>query len=203
MADLGADLVDLAFPVLGRTLARDHRWLLAQALAARLPWLADEPLAAVHPINTVHGSGASALLSARARLRLRLPRGRAEAAGALAGAELRLGDDTLRLGAPTLRELLPHATLYAHFVDAETTDEAAFLQDVRHQLDDLGTTAHCVCGRAGVVHGPEGPLHGYSLLLHGLRAAASLRVQQTGLGAHRLLGCGMFVPHKSAAAVGD
>lgn len=203
MADAGADLVDLAFPVLGRTLARDHRWLLVQALAERLPWLADEPMAAVHPVNTVHGSDETALLSARARLRLRLPRGRADAAGVLAGAELQIGADTLRLGTPTLRELLPHTTLYAHFVDGATTDEAAFLQAVRHQLDDLGTAAHCVCGRAGVVRGPEGPLQGYSLLLHGLRAAASLRVQQAGLGAHRLLGCGMFVPHKSAAAVGD
>lgn len=203
MADAAADLVDLAFPVQGRTIARDHRWLLAQALAERLPWLVDEPLAAVHPVNSVHGNGASALLSARARLRLRLPRHRAGAAAALAGAELRIGDDTLRLGAPTLRELMPHTTLYAHFVDAETPDEAAFLQEVHRQLERLQTTAHCVCGRAGVVSGPAGPLHGYSLMLHGLRAGASLRVQQAGLGAHRLLGCGMFVPHKSAAAVGD
>jgi len=28
-------------------------------------------------------------------------------------------------------------------------------------------------------------------------------VLEHGLGAHRRLGCGMFVPHKSAAAVGD
>ncbi|MEK7361238.1 MAG: type I-MYXAN CRISPR-associated protein Cas6/Cmx6, partial [Pseudomonadota bacterium] len=30
----------------------------------------------------------------------------------------------------------------------------------------------------------------------------SLRMQATGLGAERKLGCGLFIPHKSAAAVG-
>jgi hypothetical protein len=40
-------------------------------------------------------------------------------------------------------------------------------------------------------------------MLHGLRARDSLRVLEQGLGEHRLMGCGVFVPHKSAAAVGD
>ncbi len=38
-------------------------------------------------------------------------------------------------------------------------------------------------------------------MLDGLSAGDSLRVQQHGLGAHRRLGCGVFVPHRSAAAV--
>jgi hypothetical protein len=43
---------------------------------------------------------------------------------------------------------------------------------------------------------------GFSLMLHGLSVADSLRVQRAGIGPHRLLGCGIFVPHRSAAAVG-
>jgi hypothetical protein len=39
-------------------------------------------------------------------------------------------------------------------------------------------------------------------MLHGLATAASLRVLEAGVGRHRRLGCGLFVPHKSAAAVG-
>ena len=42
----------------------------------------------------------------------------------------------------------------------------------------------------------------FSMMLHGLGPEQSLRLQQRGLGPHRLLGCGLFVPHKSAAAVG-
>jgi hypothetical protein len=45
-------------------------------------------------------------------------------------------------------------------------------------------------------------LAGYSLLLDGLSPEHALRVMCTGLGAHHELGCGLFVPHKSAAAVG-
>ncbi|MCE3273209.1 MAG: Cas6 Crispr, partial [Ramlibacter sp.] len=36
----------------------------------------------------------------------------------------------------------------------------------------------------------------------GLTRAESLRVLRRGIGPQRLLGCGLFVPHKSAAAVG-
>jgi len=43
----------------------------------------------------------------------------------------------------------------------------------------------------------------FSLMLHALPEEQSLRLQRCGLGPHRLLGCGIFVPHKSAAAVGS
>jgi hypothetical protein len=39
-------------------------------------------------------------------------------------------------------------------------------------------------------------------MLDGLNAAHSLRVLEAGLGPHRRLGCGLFVPHKSSVAVG-
>jgi CRISPR-associated protein Cas6 len=43
---------------------------------------------------------------------------------------------------------------------------------------------------------------GYSLMLHELSPDDSLRMQAIGLGKERKFGCGIFVPHKSAAAVG-
>ena len=39
----------------------------------------------------------------------------------------------------------------------------------------------------------------YGLALHGLSPADSVRVQGEGLGPHRRLGCGIFVPHKAIA----
>lgn len=195
--------VDVALPLRGRTLARDHRLALADALAAALPWLADDALAAVHAVRLVPGAGDAALLSARARLVLRVARERAADLGALAGRTLRVGADEIALGAPQTRELLPHATLYAHFVDADGAGEAAFLDQVGAELERLDADCQRVCGRAQRARGPGGALNGFSLMLHGLRSAASLRVLEQGLGAHRLLGCGVFVPHKSAAAVGE
>ncbi len=121
----------------------------------------------------------------------------------LAGSTLNVGGSELTLGEPQLRELLPHTTLYAHFVDAGDADEAGFLDAVGAELQQMDVSCHRVCGREQAWSGPQQPLHGFSLMLHGLRATAALRVLEHGLGAHRLLGCGVFVPHKSAAAVGD
>lgn len=195
--------VDVAFPLAGHALPRDHRLALALAVSAVLPWLADDPQAAVHPVKLVHGSGEPALLSARSRLVLRVARERADDLHRLAGSTLRVAGHEIRLGQPQSRELLPHTTLYAHFVDAGAADEAAFLDAVGAELQRLDVNCHRVCGREQQWRGPQQVLHGFSLMLHGLRAAAALRVLEQGLGAHRLLGCGVFVPHKSAAAVGD
>lgn len=195
--------VDVAFPLQGRALPRDHRLALAQAMSQRLPWLADDPHAAVHPVKLVQGSGEPALLSARSRLVLRIARERAAELHGLAGSTLQVAGHEIVLGEPQLRELLPHTTLYAHFVDAGDADEAGFLDAVAAELQQLDVSCHRVCGREQEWQGPRQALHGFSLMLHGLRAAAALRVLEHGLGAHRLMGCGVFVPHKSAAAVGD
>ncbi|MDH4060270.1 MAG: type I-MYXAN CRISPR-associated protein Cas6/Cmx6 [Aquincola sp.] len=196
-------VVDVAFPLRGTALPRDHRMLLAQALAEVAPWLADDPRSALLPVKVVHGVGDPALLPARARLLVRAARERAQALRGLSGRRLRLGNDEVVLGDPVVRELLPHATLYAHFVDAAGADEATFLEATAAELKRLDAACHCVCGREQSLRGPGHALHGFSLLLHGLRAAASLRVLEQGLGGHRWMGCGVFVPHKSAAAVGD
>lgn len=201
--DAVSPMLDLAFPLQGRALPRDHHWALAQALSAALPALAEDPLAAVHPVKLVHGSGEPALLSARSRLVLRVSRESGDAARALAGRTLVVAGHELQLGTPRSRELLPHGTLYAHFVDAGEADEAGFLEAMGAELAQLEVRCQRICGRERRVRGPQRTLHGYSLMLHGLREAAALRVLEHGLGAHRLMGCGVFVPHKSAAAVGE
>jgi CRISPR-associated protein Cas6 len=198
-----AAMVDVLFPLSGRALPRDHRWALAQALAEALPALAEDPLAAVHPVKLVHGSGEPALLSARSRLVLRVSRQELAPALALAGRTLDVAGCEIRLGEAHPRELLPHTTLYAHFVDAGEADEAGFLVAMGEELERLEIRCQRVCGREQRLRGPQRTLHGYSLMLHGLREAAALRILERGLGAHRLMGCGVFVPHKSAAAVGE
>lgn len=196
-------LVDLAFPVQGRTLPCDHRELLAQALVGRLPWLGTECGSGVHRLNVSAGGGPRALLSGRTRLTLRVPRERADAvAAALTGQTLPLGEDRLQLGRPQLRELMPYRTLYAHFVAAANDDEAVFLAMVDDELRALGVACRLVCGRRHEHRYEGASLTGFSLMLDGLTRDDALRVLQTGLGALRPMGCGLFVPHKSAAAVG-
>jgi CRISPR-associated protein Cas6 len=201
-AELQAAMVDVAFAVRGDVLPREYRRALAQAVVLALPWLSSQqPPAAVHRLNLSTGGGdASALLSRRTRLTLRVRRERAADALRLAGARLSIDGHELSLGEAHVRELLPWGTLYAHFVASEQDDEAAFLRCIESELAALGVSCRAICGRAQ--RADAGRLHGYSVMLDGLSAADALRMQERGLGAHRELGCGVFVPHKSAAAVG-
>lgn len=193
-------MIDVAFPLCGRALPRDHRRALTEALEGALPWLAALPHAWLHRVNVAAGDGALALLSGRSRLMLRVPRSRADDVNVLAGVELTIGTQRVRLGEPRRRELLPHSTLYSHLVAEDTADEIAFLNAVAGELVALEVRARPVCGRRQAVD--DGRLAGFSLMLDGLSPEASLRVLETGLGIERRLGCGLFVPHKSAVAVG-
>jgi CRISPR-associated protein Cas6 len=195
------EMVDVAFAVQCAGLPRDHAASLAAALCQRLPWLSQEPISGIHPIRLVHGLGAQALLSQRTRLLLRVPAPRVADLLALDSAELNLDGQALRLGAPQARELLPHGTLYAHRVAADSADEPAFMAGVARELLALDITAEPVCGKHQAFDRAGATQHAFSLMLHGLNPAQSLRLQQQGLGPQRLLGCGIFVPHKSAAAV--
>lgn len=197
---MAADLIDLAFAVQGDALEPEHRFALAAALERALPWLVEDPRAGVHGLKLVREGAGGALVSRRTRLVLRVPRERMQAGAALAGRPLRVGAHTLVPAQPRPRELLPYGTLYAQLVAADTADEAAFLARTRAELDAMGLPAQAVCGRWQSTEG--GRLVGCSLMLAGLDRAQSLRLLQRGLGAHRRLGCGLFVAHKSAAAVG-
>jgi len=194
--------LDVAFALAGRSLQRDHAQALAGALASHLPWLVGHPTAGVHPVKLVPGTEPIAWLSRRARLLLRVPESREGALAALAGRTLDVAGSELQLGAPKSHPLLPHGTLYAYFVAAASDDEAAFMRDAEAELAALGIGCRTVCGKRQQRGSAPTALVGFSLLLHELSAADSLAVQRLGLGPHRGLGCGIFVPHKSAAAVG-
>jgi CRISPR-associated protein Cas6 len=194
-------MVDVAFPLSGTGLPRDHRHPLAQALERALPDLAGWAGAGIHPVKVAAGAADAALLPARARLLLRVPRRCAVALGTLAGRELAVAGHRLRLGDPSPRELLAHGTLYAEFVLSESDDEAAFMSAVDAQLRDMGVQCRRVCGRRRLADGGGRELQGFSLMLYELSPADSLRVLDAGLGDGRRLGFGLFVPHRSAAAV--
>lgn len=201
MQEIAASMVDVVYPLAGDGLPRDHRQALADALVRLLPWLAGHPEAGVHRINVVAGADSPALLSQRSRLALRVRRQDVGALAALEGALLDVGGHALRLGRPVQRELVPHGTLYAHFVTTSDDDELAFQATIDGELGALGVRGRQICGRRQVVSQGGAALTGFSLMLDGLSPAGSIQVLEAGLGRHRHLGCGVFVPHKSAAAL--
>lgn len=193
-------VVDIAFAIDGGQLPPEHARALAQALEQVLPWACDTPMLGVHPLKLARGGG-QALLSGRTRLLLRVPRERMDEVAGLAGGELPLPGGRLRLGAAQARELLPWGTLYAHCVCAgDNPDELAFLQAAQAELEALGVRGRVICGLPR--HAADGAVQGYGVMVDQLSATDSVTLQCHGLGGGRRIGLGLFVPHKSAAAVG-
>ena len=195
------DMLDVAFSLRGGTVPADHGWQLFLQLAERLDWLAAEAAAGVHPIRGARAVAGEIHLGARGRLMLRLPQARVEQSFALTGAQLDLGN-CIRVGSARLRPLFAHGTLYSQFVSTGTPDEARFQKDVSAELQRAGIECKVICGRMRRALTRDGEIVGFSLMLHELSPEHSLNMQATGLGAGRKLGCGIFIPHKSAAAVG-
>ena len=210
MRDDDAEIVDAVFAITCPSLPVDHAYALQQAIQEALPWFAEEPRAGLH---TVHGAasgsgwmrpeGADALLqlSHRAKLALRLPGHRLEDAAALLGRTLQVAGWPLHVEKMALRPLSRITTLFSRCVVLAAGEEAAFVIAATAELGALGIKpATMVCGRVTPVATPSETFQSRSLMLAGLTREQSLLLQQSGLGAGRKLGCGLFIPHKD---IGD
>ncbi len=193
--------LDFAFSVAGESVDRDYPQGLYEALRTAAPWLDEEPLAGVHPMRGLTPNAGALLIGGRTRLVLRVPESRSEACERLQGIALAL-PAPLHIGSVSRRELLPHPVLHAKLVVTGAEDEADFVADIARAVDELGLDCETIVGRRGELLIGEQRLAGFSLMLHGLSAAQSLKAQAHGVGQYRKLGCGVFVPHKSVAAVG-
>lgn len=199
---LGVDqAIDALFSVEGQTLPRDYAQPLQLSLCTLLPWLRDDRVAAVMPLKLVDGEGGMAVLPKRLQLVLRVLSSRTPDLLAIAGRDVQVAGCKLRLDRPHFRELRPHATLYAYKVASAGNGELAFMETMDQELARLSIRGERVCGKRSEMVVAGQVLETFSLMLHALTPDQSLRLQQFGLGPHRLLGCGVFVPHKSAAAV--
>jgi CRISPR-associated protein Cas6 len=193
--------VDVAFALRGEAIDPDHAFALRDAVLGVLTWMGDLAEAGIHPLKGVTPSGDRLVVARRAQLMLRLPRGQAAAASALSGTILDLGG-AVEVGGATERELAPYPVLYSHFVDVGCDPEGEFVAEAARRVAATGVDARLIVGRHHAARSAGICVTGYSLMLHGLSPEHSLRLQETGLGANRMLGCGIFVPHKSIAAVG-
>ncbi|MBK1694106.1 type I-MYXAN CRISPR-associated protein Cas6/Cmx6 [Chromatium weissei] len=212
------DIVDLLFAIDCKSIPVDHAYLLSTALQLALPWLATEPQIALHTIHVAgsqngwqrptHGSDSELLLSRRTKLIIRTSKLRvADLLQQLPGVTLDLAGHALTIGAGKVRLLTKEPTLFARYVvtgdiTVDNADEQEFLAAAARELATLGIPIRkALCGKATALATPNGVLQTRSLLLAALTAEESIRLQQHGLGAHRLLGCGIFIPHKGIDSV--
>lgn len=197
-------MVDVVFSLAEGTLAADHANALSLAVRRVLTWLDAEPEAGILPLSGLARGNGVNYVGRRSRLVLRVPTHRSASTDSLAGVRLDLDGGVLTVGASSLRPLFPaRGVVYSHLVSVGTGDEIEFISRCRALLDERGLKPQLITGKAGELRTAQGLVGGFSLMLHGLAAADSLAVQEAGLGGHRALGCGIFIPHKSVVAVGD
>jgi CRISPR-associated protein Cas6 len=134
----------------------------------------------------------------------------------LAGKRLVLARHEVRVGVPQVRPLRLAPSLYSHLVVIKNAMEPeAFLQAARRDLTELGIRGEAKLvprqrfeafeGRSAraenrctflrrTIRVRHRELVGHALVVEGLSADNSLRLQEVGLGGRRRFGCGVFVP---------
>ena len=221
------DVVDLSFRIHCAQLPVDHAVDLYRALEGVLPWLRDEPCAAIHSIfdaasgngwvrpagQSVGLAGELMQLSKRTRLYLRLPKHRLADAAELSGQRLDIGGYPLTVGVGSIKLLSAWPTIFARSVTGEARgeqhdehcghdDEAEFSRGVADRLAAMNIRPpKLLCGLSHSIAGEGATLNARSVMLADLKLEESIRLQQNGLGSNLKIGCGIFLPHKSIAAV--
>ena len=208
------DVVDVRFAIDCRRIPVDHAFALAHAIEMALPWITEEADAAIHTIHVAgsqngwerppHSADAHLMVSRRTKLVIRLPSHRvAPLRSGLEGATLDVDGCAVRVGEGKVSSLTTESTLLARYVVPPAGDsEAEFLAWAAAELGHMGIRLRkALCGRATTITTPAGALPTRSLLLADLAPEDSVRLQQLGLGAHRRMGCGIFIPHKGVEAV--
>ncbi|NEX20580.1 type I-MYXAN CRISPR-associated protein Cas6/Cmx6 [Thiorhodococcus mannitoliphagus] len=206
------DVVDILFAIDCKRIPVDHAYLLSNALQSVMPWIAQEPLAGIHSIHVAgsqngwerpeHGPESLLMVSRRTKLTIRVPRTHADALlASLPGTQLEIAGNPITLGVGKTRTLSTETTIFARYVATggtpEEIPEAAFLETAAQTLAKMNIKIRkALCGKSLTLQGPDGPIHTRSLMLSGLTKDESIRLQQLGLGPHRLMGCGIFIPHK-------
>lgn len=209
------DIQDLAFRIDCPCLPLEHAHALSCALRGALPWLADEPRAGIHLIHGAEsGNGwmrpedperEVLHLPRRARMTLRLPKERLDDAQALAGQVLDVAGYRLTVGEAVIKPLSAVPTIFARYVvDAQAGDEEGFVEAVAGEVRALGVAVRkLMCGRVHRLRTPAGEILTRSVMIADLDKRDAVLLQQRGVGPHRQLGCGLFLPHKGIAPIFD
>ena len=200
-------VVDVAFPLQGKTLPLDHGYALFAALSRVIPLLHAAPSWGIHPVRG-HRSGPGVLeMEASSFLKFRMPANRIADVLSLPGKMLTIDGHRVTPGIPRVFPLEPRAALKARFVTVKNAvGEPAQVEKVlRMQLaaiPNLGEDPErisIVVGARRVMRIAGKDVVGFAASLDGLETQASLAVQTHGIGGRRHMGAGIFVPYGRTA----
>ena len=215
--------LDLVFPVNGQAIPREHAYFLYSAISHLIdkpgqpPILHESKELGIFSIRGTPGGKGELLLNDHSALRLRITTDKLPKLLPLAGKALDLAGHRLRVGVPRVKALVPASALASplvliklarppgqHDKPPEITPET-FLTSARKKLDELqihaeaclqtnNTGPHKDQPRRRILQVKNSNHVGYAMLVQGLSAEESIRLQENGLGGRRLMGCGLFLP---------
>ena len=206
--------IDLAFTLQGSTIPLDYGYALFGAICRLVPALHGDRRVGVHPIRGMRLTPRRLTLVPQSRLRLRLPSEEIGAYLALAGEELDLDGSRLSVGVPRSEPLISAPQLASRLVTiGHHIDPDEFLSSANRQLTAMGLPSNAEFlpspdpSRAGqpsrgIVRVKGRRIVGYPIVVVGLSADDSIRLQELGLGSRRRMGCGVFV-RKGGSDVGE
>lgn len=188
------ELTDLVFELSGVSLPASYPFALWDALVQQIPQLADDPRVGVLPLRGAQNDELL-LLSKRSKLVLRLPENLIGAASQLTGTQLEVASNILSLGRASTRAIQHYPTLHAQLAEGND-DEVEFMLQVQQHFARLGISGQTICGIRRTLSSGQRMIAGYSLVVHDLKAEASISLQCAGIGEGRQFGCGIFIPYK-------
>lgn len=206
-------VVDVSYKIECKQIPTCHAWELSQALYQALPWIKEEPELGVHQIHGATSGngwerppdGELIHLSKRTRMHLRIPASRIAEAGELVGQILDIAGHEVAVGKMASKSIDPFSTLFARYIVAPAgMSEEEFLMWVVDELKARDIQARkllCGIGHAFEANGEK--IETRSLMIADMDKLTSVLLQEAGVGLHRHLGCGIFIPHKGIKAVGE
>lgn len=205
------DVFDLVFKLRGTNLDIDHAFALSEALRSFIKNDTCSKIG-VHGVRMA-GSGngwtrpeqsdAMLPLSRRARLAIRVHRDDSDEVTRITNQTLQIGSQEVAIGESTKRKLSTLGTLYARAVCCDRDQsEDSFLAEAAELLKAMNIEVKkMICGRSGAIRSADGPIFIRALMIADLEPQESVTLQQQGLGEGRMLGCGLFVPHRGIEPV--
>lgn len=186
---------DFEFGIRGRKLLADHGYCLYAAIAERIPQVHSEDVTlGIHPIAGETDWDPNLLvLTPRSRLRIRADASLAPLLLCLSGKKLDVHEHRLHLSVARMMPLVPCEKLRSHLVVIKGSNNAMDMRRaVARQLETMEARASIVIGEKKMMRVGQKSSVGFQVVLLGLSAKDSVRVQEHGVGGRRKMGCGLF-----------
>src|SRR5262245_45425998 len=191
--------VDLAFRLMGSKVPVDHGYALYSAISRIVPEIHEAARIGIHPIRGMYSGNGELLLRDSSRLAVRMESEQLGRFLKLAGKKLEIGTYSFRIGVPEVRLLRPRAALYSRFVTIKGfMDTATFIESAKRQLVKIGVKAELQIGERRTFRVKDKQVLGFEVAAIGLDAEDSIRLQESGLGGRRHMGCGVFVSNRAS-----